>query len=208
MRLLVSGATTTISRLKLTPNASFLGQFYVPLTWGEPPMLGLPWAADNGCFKGFDAPLYCRMLDRAKQAPTKPLWVVAPDVVGDARATRDLWPQWMITIACGGLEPCFVLQDGQEDFELPDARAFFVGGTTKFKESKAVFGLCCEAKKRGAALHMGRVNTFRRMRWAAECGCDTIDGSGFSAWPDTRIPKALSYLKQLASEKPMFPVAP
>jgi hypothetical protein len=44
-----------------------------------------------------------------------------------------------------------------------------------------------EAKARGKLAHCGRVNTRKRIRYAAGVGCDSCDGSGFSRWPDKRI---------------------
>jgi hypothetical protein len=207
IRLLVSGATSTLAdwRWKETGNR-YLGQLYVPGQWNEPPAMGLVWAADNGCFHGLDEPLFLRHVQRCASWlgwTTKPLWVAAPDVVGSSTATLQQWPRWSLHIASVGLEPCFVLQDGMEDRQLPDARAFFVGGTTAWKESQAVASLCAEVKRRGYLLHMGRVNTLRRMRWAFEHGCDSVDGSGFSTWPDTRIPRALAWLAHL-HEQPLL----
>lgn len=71
---------------------------------------GLPWAADNGAYSGFDAGAYVRMLDRI--AGRRPLWVTAPDVVGDARATLDLFGRWHHEIASRGLPAALVAQDG------------------------------------------------------------------------------------------------
>jgi len=43
---------------------------------------------------------------------------------------------------------------------------------------------------------MGRVNSFQRLQYAFELGCDSVDGSGFSMFPDTYIPKFLRYLER------------
>jgi transposase-like protein len=42
-----------------------------------------------------------------------------------------------------------------------------------------------------------RCNTRGRFRHAHALGCDSIDGSGFSRWPDQRIPAALAWLADL-----------
>ncbi len=203
MLLLVSGATATLAALRDTPAGKrHLGQLLTPGSGNEPGGMGLPWACDNGCFGGLDEPKFRRMCEKASVASKKPMWVVAPDVVAKSRETLELWPWWMLWLHSLGLQPCFVLQDGSEDYpELPDARAFFIGGSTAFKESKAVKELAWRVKERRAWLHMGRVNTKRRFRWAAELKCDSVDGSGFSAWPDIRIPKALRWLTHLRNEE-------
>jgi hypothetical protein len=49
-------------------------------------------------------------------------------------------------------------------------------------------------------VHMGRVNTRRRLRLAWELGIDTVDGTGFSQWGDIRIPMGVRWIKQLQAQ--------
>jgi EAL domain-containing protein (putative c-di-GMP-specific phosphodiesterase class I) len=51
--------------------------------------------------------------------------------------------------------------------------------------------LCREAKAQGKYLHMGRVNTQQRIRYAQSLGCDSIDGTAFSMYRKTYLPHAL-----------------
>jgi hypothetical protein len=54
-----------------------------------------------------------------------------------------------------------------------------------------------EAKARGKLVHVGRVNSRKRIRRLAGWGCvDSIDGSGWSRWPDKKIPKGLAWIKE------------
>ncbi len=205
MRLLVSGASATMARLMPTPlGQRYLGRLLTPANWADGSQYGgQVWACDNGCFGGLDEPAFRSMCVKVARLPHKPLWVCCPDVVGDSEATANLWPGWMMWLHSLGLEPCYVLQDGQENRpELPESRAYFIGGSTEWKESRAVRLLASEVKERGAWLHMGRVNTRERFHWACSIGCDSLDGSGFSVWPDTNIPKALRWLDEL--ETPLF----
>lgn len=157
----------------------------------------MPWACDNAAFSGFDEAAFGRMLDRvAGQAGC--LWVAAPDVVGDADATLDLFRAWEPRIRGHRLRVALVAQDGLEGRRVPWSRvdALFLGGSTAWKEGDAARTLARRAAARGKLVHMGRVNSLRRIRLAAAFGCDSIDGSGFSMFPDARLPKGLRWVEQ------------
>src|SRR5205823_6752489 len=98
-----------------------------------------------------------------------------------------------------GLPVALVGQDGAEALELPWGRfdALFLGGSTGWKLGPGAAALAREAKRRGLWVHMGRCNTRQRFRHAFALGCDSVDGSGFSRWPDQRIPAALEWLAEL-----------
>ncbi len=201
--ILVSGSTRTVARVGLEyPGA--VGHLLTPGNRNAPASLSLTYAADNGCYHGFHPDAFTAFLGRLARAERKPLWVCAPDVVGGAECTLDYWPRWMMTIAAHGLEPAFVLQDGMQRRELPGAKAFFVGGTTKWKLSGHVVGLAEEIKGRGAWLHVGRVNTLRRLRFAHEIGADSVDGSCFSRWADKFLLWAVRYVARLERQPMLF----
>ncbi len=199
MLLLVSGATKTVRRYKDSP---YLGHLLTPSSGNRVESLlatGLPWAADNGAFAGFDEERFLRLLDRI-EGRTGCLFVAAPDVVADAEATLDLFAGWQREIAARGLPVAFVAQDGLEAFPVPWGRfdALFLGGSTEWKLGEHARALCRKAKARGKWVHMGRVNTRRRIQVACSWGCDSVDGSGFSRWPDARIPKGLRWIGECA----------
>jgi len=148
------------------------------------------WAADNAAFSRFDADAYRLMLETVQGTPGC-LFVTVPDVVGDAFATRELWDAWAPVVQAHGLPAAFVLQDGVEDVGVPWSAcdAVFIGGTTAFKLGP-VARLCVrEAKRLGTWVHMGRVNTVRRLKYAQSLGVDSIDGSGFARFPDAMLPR-------------------
>lgn len=189
MILLVSGATKT-------PRSATVGHLVVPRAWNDPAALDLtcPWAMDNGAFTGFDEGAYMRMLERYQpyQASQTCRFVTAPDVVGDAAATLDRWPFWAQLLRGLGWTPAFVAQDGLTPERMPNLKegrgVLFVGGTTAFKESAEVRALCGYANAYGIWVHWGRVNGKRRYELALKAGVDSIDGTGFSMFPDINIP--------------------
>lgn len=202
MRLLVSGATATIRK---HPDNPYLGRLLVPAAGNSVRQClatGLPWAADNGAFAGFDAAAFCVMLGKIAPYPGC-RFVCCPDVVGNAAETAKLFPIWQPVIKALGLPVALVLQDGQEEvgvpWELIDAT--FIGGSTEFKLGSVAKSLTRETKARGCYSHMGRVNTWRRFRSAYELGCDSVDGSSFSRFPDTRIPMALRWMEGLHNQE-------
>lgn len=152
---------------------------------------GVPWAADNDCFGGLDAPAFRRMVGRLPVDGC--LFVTVPDVVGDHRATVRRWGRWAGFVTGRGFPAAFVAQDGIGSFgEVPeDASALFVGGSTRFKMSGLAAELVGDARRAGRWAHMGRVNSVRRIRYARSVGCQSVDGTGWSVWTDTKLPRAL-----------------
>jgi hypothetical protein len=74
--------------------------------------------------------------------------------------------------------------------------AVFVGGSTNWKEGPLVLPFIAEEKRQGKWVHVGRVNSLRRIKRFAELGADSFDGSGFSAWGDKRIALAIRWIDQ------------
>jgi len=138
---------------------------------GRPPYY-MPYALDNGCFTKWDEAAFFLMLRQASLLRTEPMWVCVPDVVADAKKTTEMWNQYHHRI---GFRKAFVVQDGHEPGCVPvEAYAVFVGGSTEWKLDNA-------HKFKGVTdwLHIGRVNTETRLRWAESIGADSVDGTGF-----------------------------
>jgi hypothetical protein len=176
-----------------------VGDLIVPGSGNTP--VGV-WAADNGAFSGFDEVAFLRMLDRLQPWRETCLFVACPDVVGDAATTLNLFREWSPRL---DWPLALVAQDGLAPDPIPwgEIAALFIGGTTEFKLSPEAAGLVRLAKHRGKWVHMGRVNTIRRMVYANSIGVDSIDGTSFSRWSDIYIPRAVRILphRQLALEE-------
>jgi hypothetical protein len=190
--ILVSGATATRRRIL----SAYLGCLIVPGS-GNVPFPDRPWAADNGAFSAFDPEAFVAMLERL-QSRRGCVFVAAPDVVGNAAKTLDKFPRWAKVIRAFDLPVALVAQDGLSPDQVPwiDLEALFIGGTTAWKLGSEARHLVQAAKANRKWVHMGRVNTKRRIRYAAQIGCDSIDGTTFSKWPDTYIPKGITWMDQ------------
>lgn len=153
---------------------------------------GWRWAADNDAYSQWDAGRYRELLHRIHGLPGC-LFVTAPDVVGDATATRGLFEQWYDQLVACWQPIALVAQDGLMPSEVPWPRVdcLFVGGTTEWKMGEQAARLIREAKSRGKWVHMGRVNTVGRRRYAQSVGCDSVDGTSLSWFRDTYLPGAL-----------------
>lgn len=198
MIVLVSGATATLRRHAHTGH---FGQLFVPRAGNT--SLGLPWACDNDAFKAFDPVRFRRMLAKLEGVEGC-LFVACPDVVCDPVATLDRFREWRPEIIARGFPIAFVGQDDCESTDLPwdEFDAFFVGGSDAWKESRATMRLCIHARELGKWVHVGRVNSYRRLRKLFDWGCvDSIDGRSFSAFSDIYIPKAIGWLAKLENQK-------
>lgn len=138
------------------------------------PRFKMPYALDNGCFKRWDHDGFFSMLRKATLIHP-PLWVCVPDAVADAETTFRRWKKYSKRVAGFGFPLAFVAQDGMEPQDVPvNADAVFIGGSTEWKMASA-------EKFKGSApwLHIGRVNSEERIRWAQDVGADSVDGTGF-----------------------------
>ncbi len=207
MMILVNGATKTVERY------SALGCLVQPRKCNSIERVassGRLWAADNDCYQGLDVERFRSMIRRIHCADcSRLLWVACPDVVSDAQATINRWPEWFPQFACLELPAAFVAQDGLELIadQVPwnDLSCLFIGGSTEWKLSEHAERFAREAKARGKWVHVGRVNTRRRMRDVLMmCSADSIDGGSFSRWPDIKIPKGLRWIREAQSQPSLF----
>jgi hypothetical protein len=201
MLVLINGGP----RLDRFGSADYLGRLISPRCHNVP-RPGERWAADNDAFGAWDELRFITMLDRCQDWPGC-LWVAAPDVVGNARATIERFWDWHIEIAGRGLPIALVGQDGAEnlDLEWHAFDAFFIGGSTEWKLSHAAADLAEEGKRRGKWVHIGRVNSRRRLRIAYDLGADSVDGTGWSRFPDDYLLRqGLPYLVNLHAQDRLF----
>lgn len=162
------------------------------------------WAADNDCFNAetFDPGKFIQMLKSLLPIQDRCLFVVCPDVVGDAVATLRRFPHWRKSIVGLGYPVALAGQDGLEDLEIPwnDFDCLFFGGSTKWKLSQTVVELVKETKRRGKWIHIGRVNSNMRYTHCYKIGADSVDGTEFAFKPSKALRRILPLLRSLDAQ--------
>lgn len=183
---------------------------------------GIAWAADNDCFQGLDEVAYVNMLDRIKGLDGC-LWATVPDKVGDALETACMFEKWAPALERRGIPVALVLQNGHEHLSEWLERtwhrldAVFVGGSNacldcewqhptltvcaecggrmqEWKLGAAARELVREAQRRGLWVHVGRVNTQRRLDYCRDVlHADSVDGSKWAKFKDTYLADGLDY---------------
>lgn len=170
---------------------------------------GAAWCADNGVFGGTypgdDA--YLAWLADRQHLAVACSFVVAPDVVRgpdgelrpDAAATLARSAPMLPRIRALGFPAALVAQNGLEHLDVPwdTFDVLFIGGDDTWKEGPVAAALARQAKARGKRVHMGRVNSLRRLRIAQAMGCDSVDGTFLAYGPDRNLPTLLSWLREM-----------
>ena len=140
---------------------------------------GKSWMMDNNAFtKKFKMPIWLGALEKYRGFADSCLGIPVPDVVGDYKKTLALFYQHRHLVVDHGLPVAFVTQDGLTPEETPWGHfsTLFVGGSDKHKLSVEAGLLIAEAKRRGKWVHIGRVNSAKRLKqkfWMA----DSVDGT-------------------------------
>ena len=86
-----------------------------------------------------------------------------------------------------------------DDFDV-----LFLGGDTAWKLGPAARQLAAEARQRGKGVHMGRVNSLKRYRYADAIGCTSADGTFLRFGPDIRLPELLSWARNVRDQVTLF----
>jgi hypothetical protein len=170
------------------------------------------YAADNACFanKNFSEEKWLAWLDRMPRETC--LFAAAPDIVGDARATMIRSAPWLPKIRDLGYKAAFVGQNGLENMVVPwdDFDCFFIGGEDvagqrPWKLGYEAVALVQEARERGKWVHMGRVNSEKRLAYAAYIGCDSADGTFLKYAPEHNVGRMLRWFSNMRAN-PTLPL--
>lgn len=163
-----------------------VGQLLTPLTRYRNRRPDGHWAIDNGGFKRLDIPGFKSLLAREAHHKEKCLFVAAPDIVGSAWRTMELFGHFKPMLE--GWPVALVCQDGQEHLPIPwdDISAVFIGGTTGWKCSVHVERIVKTAKIFGKWVHVGRVNSPQRFTYFENMEADSCDGSGLARYTHMR----------------------
>ncbi|OIV36990.1 hypothetical protein BIV57_13460 [Mangrovactinospora gilvigrisea] len=203
-------ATPSGPEARAAMSAGLLGCMTTPAQGNRIPE-GALYACDNGKFgkgwPGADAWMAWLAATVDHYGAERCLWAVAPDVPMDAEATLAESIPWLAPIRALGIPVAFAAQDGSEaDGLIPwdEIDVLFLAGSTEWKTSPAAWHLAHTAKSLGLAVHIGRVNSLRRMRLAEGFGCDTVDGTFLAYGPDTNLPRLRSWLHALDTQPSLF----
>jgi hypothetical protein len=156
---------------------------------------GIEYALDNGAFAAGDnweeAPWFA-LLEWAKLSGQRPLWALVPDVVADRIRTLRKWNIYAPQLAKYNWPLAFAVQDGMRPADVPDAAdVIFVGGTTEWKWQTVK--MWCEHFPH---VHVGRVNTYRRLWECHDAGAKSCDGTGWTRGDQRQARGIRAYLEE------------
>jgi hypothetical protein len=102
-----------------------------------------------------------------------------------------------------GYLAAYVGQNGLEDVPRISWAKFdvlFLGGDDAWKLGPAAASLVAQAKAHGKWVHMGRVNSFKRLEYANTLGCDSADGTYVCFAPRVNAPKVKAWVRRLREQ--------
>ena len=107
-------------------------------------------------------------------------FVVVPDIVAAGLDSLRVSLGWLPRLAGVAKRRLLAVQDGMSAADvapyLSPEVGIFVGGSTEWKlATMRAWGQL--ARTHGAYLHVGRVNTIRRIRYCQDAGADSFDGT-------------------------------
>lgn len=173
-----------------------IGPLLTPDIGNAPELAAAPWAADNGCFtkpERYSDERFLAWLAKKGEGGNAGccLFANAPDVVhwsggapkvgypiGDPVATLERSRPMFAKIRELGYPAALVCSAGIEGLvPWDELDAIFLGGDDTWKLGPEAAALTAEARARGTWVHMGRVNSLKRLRYAKAIGCDSADGT-------------------------------
>lgn len=166
---------------------------------------GMRYALDNGAWSAFvqqepfDEDAFLVAVDRLGEGAD---WIVLPDIVAGGFVSLDYSLRWKERLRGMPTKLLFAVQNGMQIDDvaslLSPAVGIFMGGTTEWKEATAQ-ARGSLARRRNCHLHVGRVNSARRIRICAAAGANSFDGSGVS-----RYAEALPRLDRATRQADLF----
>lgn len=175
-----------------------IGHLYGPGGFGSA-YPWLPYALDNGAFPAFtngrewERGPFLSLLAAASASDQQPLWVAVPDVVADKDATIAKWAEWSRALRVSyGWPLAFCVQDGMVPSDVPvDADVVFVGGSTAWKWETVPMWASAFPR-----VHVGRVNSPRRL-WELEAlGVESCDGTGWFRGDDAQTSGLAAFMER------------
>lgn len=150
-----------------------------------------PYALDNGAWtahqqgRPFDEGAFSCAVEALGHGAE---FVIAPDIVCGGLASLRLSESWLSRLKPFGRRRLVPVQNGMEPADLRALLSadvgIFVGGDTTWKEATLpIWGRL--ARETGCYLHVGRVNSARRILLCQLAGADSFDGTSVSRFAKT-----------------------
>lgn len=169
---------------------------------------GMRYALDNGAWTAyqqgtrFDESAFLRAVDKVGEGAD---WIVIPDIVAGGLRSLEYSLAWAHRLRGLPTPLLIAVQDGMSP---DDVRAFlspavgiFVGGTSEWKEQTALqWGHL--ARRRNCYLHIGRVNSQRRIAICSAAGANSFDGTSAS-----RFAVSLRPLDSACRQEDLYPAS-
>lgn len=190
----------------------YIGWMLTPYMGNKKPIRHNWWASDTGCYTGeFKEKRYFKWLHKMHPHRFTCLFAAAPDVVPMRLKAQGLDPNqagimtlekaapYFPRIRDAGFRTALVAQNGMEHLELPwdSFDAVFIGGDEGFKYGDAARTIIERAKREHKWVHMGRVNSLKRLRYSIALGCDSVDGTYITYGPDKNIPNLIRWITKV-----------
>ena len=201
MRYMI-GSDSLPSFLTVQEEIPDAGMLLYPKSWRAPAGV---YACDNGVYGAFqkgkvwDDQMHHAFLGMLNKIPADnpPLWVLLPDAVADWPRTVELAAMYLPLVRQRRLPVAIALQDGCNFEEVmgfaPDW--VFVAGSTEWKEAN-ILTACRFFHARGIKVHVGRVNTRRRLMLCQSAGADSADGTTLNKFLNATLPLIANTLRQ------------
>lgn len=152
---------------------------------------GFPYALDNGAWTAytqgqpFDERAFVRAL---RKLGADADWTVLPDIVAGGSASLEMSLRWMRDVLSESPRALLAVQDGMSE---GDVRPFvgervgiFIGGSTEWKiRTMPAWGAL--GAELGCWVHVGRVNTARRIALCHAANATSFDGTSASRFAKT-----------------------
>lgn len=177
---------------------------------GQQPPAAQRWAADTGCFANPEAHDDARYLAWLAALPLERCYfATAPDRFGDAVRTLEVAVPMLPRLRDLGVPAALVAQPTMLPAEVPWelVDVLFVGGPNVWQHGPQLARLVEAARARGKWVHVGRVNGYTRLRWAASIGAQSVDGTFLAYGPDQNERRLRQWLRRL-EEQPVLVFPP
>jgi hypothetical protein len=171
---------------------------------------GMPYALDNGAWTAFqqgepfDELAFGRAVDLLGESAD---WIVLPDIVAGGMASLEFSLRWMERLKGIPTRLLLAVQNGMEPDDvrelLSPAVGLFVGGDTQWKLATVnTWGQL--ARRRNCYMHVGRVNSAKRIALCAAAGAHSVDGTSATRFEKTLAPLDAALVHSTVTQQDFF----